>query len=199
MGERGRNCFLQFPAVSAAPNHLPCRSRTKSAKIFETLPFLPFSLSHLALPKLALIRKKMGGGETQGRGKHKAPPQKRFWTPPLMIRFPLSSRNVILLTGNGHKPDKSHFLRPPKLGLEGLYSTFSPPKNRTIRFAPPPLRIPNLKSSVPRCGSGPKCRLEGPPLHPPCALRTPPPAPARAALSRSIAKRARGVGGTGGG
>ena len=45
MGERGRNCFLRFPAVfcslkilfSAAPNHLPCRSRTKSAKIFKNL------------------------------------------------------------------------------------------------------------------------------------------------------------------
>ena len=55
MGERGRNCFLRFPAVScgflrfsAAPNHLPCRSRTRSAKIFDKLPFLPFSLSHLA-------------------------------------------------------------------------------------------------------------------------------------------------------
>ena len=58
MGEGGRNCFLRFSAVScgspqlsAAPNRLPCRSRTKSAKICENLrqaavsPFqsLPFS------------------------------------------------------------------------------------------------------------------------------------------------------------
>ena len=54
------------------------------------------------------------------------------------ISPPLCSRSVILLKGNGHRPDRSHFLRPPKLVLEGvLYGTFSPPQNRTIRFAPP--------------------------------------------------------------
>ena len=61
MGERGRNCFLRFPAVScgflqfsAAPNtYLADQGPNlqKSAKIFDKLPFLPFSLSHLALPK----------------------------------------------------------------------------------------------------------------------------------------------------
>ena len=47
-----------------------------------------------------------------------------------MIRFPsLCSRNVILLRGNGRRPDESHFLRPPKLVLEGaLHGTFPPPK-----------------------------------------------------------------------
>ena len=79
------------------------------------------------------IREKQRGGENSGEGKayHKTPPQKRFWTPPLMIRFPppLCLRNVILLRGNGHRPDKSHFLRPPKLVLEGvLYGTFPSPK-----------------------------------------------------------------------
>ena len=54
--------FLRFPAVScgflqfsAAPNHLPCRSRTRSAKICENLrqaavsPFqsLPFSVAQV--------------------------------------------------------------------------------------------------------------------------------------------------------
>ena len=78
------------------------------------------------------IQRKTKGGGNSGEGKtyHKSPPQKWFWTPPLMIRFPppLCSRNVILLRGNGHRPDKSHFLRPPKLVLEGvLYGTFPPP------------------------------------------------------------------------
>ena len=49
--EKGRNFFLRFPAVFCGSNHLPCRSRTKSAKICENLrqaavsPFqsLPFS------------------------------------------------------------------------------------------------------------------------------------------------------------
>ena len=75
---------------------------------------------------------------------HKAPPQKRSWTPPLMIRFPppsLCSLPIILLRGNGHRPDKSHFLRPPKLVLEGaLYSTF-PPKKSHDTFCPPRLRF----------------------------------------------------------
>ena len=36
------------------------------------------------------IREKQRGVENSGEGKtyHKSPPQKRFWIPPLMIRFP---------------------------------------------------------------------------------------------------------------
>ena len=100
--------------------------------------------------RVASEKNKRGGELREGKTCHKTLPQKRFWTPPhLWYDFPpapLCSRNVILLRGNGHRPDKSHFLRPPKLGLErALYSTFPPPpQNRTIRFAPPPpLRIPN--------------------------------------------------------
>ena len=94
------------------------------------------------------IQRKTKGGGNSGEGKtyHTTPPQKRFWPPPLMIRFPppLCLRNVILLRGNGHRPDKSHFLRLPKLVLEGvLYGTFSLPQNRTIRFAPPLCEFPS--------------------------------------------------------
>ena len=122
---------------------------------FDTKLFGSFKTICRTLSKLTcqqILREKQRGGENSGEGKtyHKAPPQKRFWATPLMIRFPppLCSRNVILLRGNGHRPDESHFLRPPKLVLEGgLYSTFSPPppQNRTIRFAPP-LRIPKIPS-----------------------------------------------------
>ena len=52
--ETASSDFLRF---SAAPNHLPCRSRTKSAKICENLrqaAVSPFSLSHLVLPDLEL-------------------------------------------------------------------------------------------------------------------------------------------------
>ena len=91
-------------------------------------------------------QRKTKGGENSGGGKtyHKSPPQKRFWTPHLWYDFPppLCSRNVILLRGNGHRPDKSRFVRPPRLVLEGCFMVRFPPKNRTIRFAPPPpLRI----------------------------------------------------------
>ena len=47
-------------------------------------------------------------------------------SPPLCSR---GSRPVIFLRGNGHRPDESHFLRPPKLVLEGaLFGTFPPQK-----------------------------------------------------------------------
>ena len=66
-------------------------------------------------------RKAKGEGETQGRGKHTINPSpKTVLDPPTHDTIPpppLCSRNVILLRGNGHRPDKSHFLRPPKLGL----------------------------------------------------------------------------------
>ena len=81
--------------------------------------------------------------ENSGEGKtyHKTPSQKRFWTPPPMIRFPppVCFRLVVLLRGNRRRPGKSHFLRPPKLVLEGaLYGMFSPPK--IARYVlPPPL------------------------------------------------------------
>ena len=67
-----------------------------------------------------------------------------------MIRFPppVCFRPVVFLRGNRHRPGISHFLRPPKLLLEGaLYGTFSPPKDRTIRFAPPIRRFPILRSA----------------------------------------------------
>ena len=50
--------FLRFPAVFCSFLRLQTtyfadqRSKTKSAKIFDKLLFLPFSLSHLALPDL---------------------------------------------------------------------------------------------------------------------------------------------------
>ena len=47
-------------------------------------------------------------------------------------------RPVIFLRGNARRPDQSHFLRPPKLVVEGaLHSTFSTPKTRTMHFLPP--------------------------------------------------------------
>ena len=52
------------------------------------------------------------------------------------------SRPVIFLRGNGHRPDKFHFLRPPKLALESaLYSKFSPKKKSHDTF-PPHLTFP---------------------------------------------------------
>ena len=51
---------------------------------------------------------------------------------------PMCSRHVIFSGGNGHRPDKSHFVRPPKVALEGhSIVRFPPPQNRTTRFASP--------------------------------------------------------------
>ena len=83
-----------------------------------------------------------GGGKLRGGEACYTPPGKSgFGHPPhdTIPLPPLCSRPVNLLRGNRHRPDQSHFLSRPNLGLEGaLYSPFSPPpQNRTIRFAPP--------------------------------------------------------------
>ena len=81
----------------------------------------PNEKSHLGVWASAKVREKQRGG-TQGSGKHTIRPSpKTVLDPPTHDTIsppPLCSRNVILLTGNWHRPDKSHFLRPPKLGLE---------------------------------------------------------------------------------
>ena len=52
---------------------------------------------------------------------------------------PICSHHVIFFGGNGHRADKFHFLRPPKVVLEGaLYSTFPPPPKSPDTFCPPP-------------------------------------------------------------
>ena len=82
------------------------------------------------------------GWKTHRRGKHtiKPLPKNGFGTPPPpMLRFPapVRFRPVVFLRGNRHRPGKSHFLRPPKLILEGaLYGTFPPPQIARLRFAP---------------------------------------------------------------
>ena len=108
-----------------------------------------FCRPHRVWRKAQWSEKNKGGWKTQGRGKayHKTPPRKRFWTPPAYDTFPppLCSRNVIFFGGNGHRPDKSQFLRPPKLVLQGaLYGTLSPPKIARYVLPPPPLRIPKV-------------------------------------------------------
>ena len=136
---------------------IPFQGGQHSPKMMRYPPFLALSFTRAHLCDTPLKKKqtrkslryyrykyqrKTKGGGNSGEGKtyHKTPPQKRFWTPPLMIRFPppLCLRNVVLLRGNGHRPDKSHFLRPPKLVLEGgLYGTFSPPPKSHDTFPLP--------------------------------------------------------------
>ena len=88
--------------------------------------------------KMSLFREKQGGVKLK-EGENILP-KNRFGHdtfPP-----PLFSRPVIFLGGSGLRPDESHFLRSPKLVLEGaLESAFHPPppQNRTIRLARPPL------------------------------------------------------------
>ena len=119
----------------------------------KKLTIASFSSSEVVLffsGEKRLSEKNKGVWKTQGRGKHtiKPLPKNSFGPPPPMIRFPPPSvrfHPVVFLRGNRHRPGKSHFLRPPKLVLEGaLYGTFPPPQNRTIRFAPPLAAGPSL-------------------------------------------------------
>ena len=65
--------------------------------------------------------------------------------PPSVIQFPPHcSRPGIFIRGNGHRPDQSHFLSPPKPARSFVRSP-PPPKNRTIRLPPPPLTHPTAK------------------------------------------------------
>ena len=75
---------------------------------------------------LLFFREEQGGNSGEGKDTINPSPKIVLDPPPLMIRFPpLCSRPVILLIGNGHRPDESHFLRPPKLALEeALYGMF---------------------------------------------------------------------------
>ena len=85
------------------------------------------------------VRERQRGVENSGEGKtyHKAPPQKRFWTPPPTYDTPSPLFVHALRSGNGHRPHQSHFVRPPKLVLEGaLYSMFPPPKSHDTFYLP---------------------------------------------------------------
>ena len=77
--------------------------------------------------------KSKGRWKTQGRGKHTIKPSPKTVLDPPHLRYisplPVCSRPVVFFRGNRHRPDQSHFLRPPKLVLESaLYSTFCSPK-----------------------------------------------------------------------
>ena len=106
-------------------------------------------------PGTGLFREKKRGVENSGEGKHttiKPLPKNRFGPPKSYDTFSphVCSRPVIFLGGNGYRPDKSYFLRPPKLVLEGaLYSLLSPPPHRTIRF-PLPICLSQLLRTL--CG-----------------------------------------------
>ena len=102
--------------------------RPLGARVLPNSP-LKHSSAHLLFSG-----KNKGGWKTQGRGKHTikplpkngfGPPHLWYVSPPPPVCF----RPVVFLGGNRHRPGKSHFLRPPKLVLEGaLYGTFSPQK-----------------------------------------------------------------------
>ena len=68
-------------------------------------------------------------------------------SPPHMKRFPPPC--VDFLRGNGRRPDQSHLLKPPKLGLEGvIYSTFSAPESHDTFCLSPPVPFPNKRENV---------------------------------------------------
>ena len=102
------------------------------------------------IKKRGISEKNKGGWKTQGRGKHTIKPLARNGFGPPHLWYvsppPVCFRPVVFLRGNRHRPGKSHFLRPPKLVLEGaLYGTFSPPPESHDTFCPPISRFPSIK------------------------------------------------------
>ena len=97
---------------------------------------------------IELTQRKTKGVENSGEGNIKPLPKNGFGPPPPHLRYvfpPVCSRNVVCLRGNGHRPDQSHFLTPPKLVLEGtLHGMFSPKIARYV--LPPPLSEPPVRS-----------------------------------------------------
>ena len=90
--------------------------------------------------------------ENSGAGKtyHETKPSpKTVLDPPPMVRFPPHLFTPChFFGGSGHRPDKSHFLWPPKVALEGaLYSTFSSSQKIVRCVLPPPLAISQTNSA----------------------------------------------------
>ena len=85
------------------------------------------------------------------RGELRTPPKTVLPPPHLWyISPPICSRPVIFLRGNGHRPDQSHCLSPPKLALEGALSSTLPypfPKSHDTVLPPPHLSFPNHVAS----------------------------------------------------
>ena len=84
-----------------------------------------------------------GGGKLTLRGGvktcHKAPPQKRVWIPTYDTSPPVCPRPVvILLRGNGHRPDQSHILRHPKNSFWRAPTFLLPPPKIARYVLPPP-------------------------------------------------------------
>ena len=60
--------------------------------------------------------------------------------------------------------------------VPNVYVPYLAPRDRSLRISAENLPLQTqILSSTPRCGSGPKCRLEAPPPPPPCALGPLPP------------------------
>ena len=122
------------------------------AEVSASLRARASPMFNLDIWTIGFIREKQRGVENSGEGKtyHKTPPPKRFWTLPPMIRPPPPRlfTPCHFLRGNEHRPDESHFLRPPKLVWRGRSIVPSPlPLQKIARYvspAPPPFEIPQL-------------------------------------------------------
>ena len=107
------------------------------------------SYIQVVLSKYTIQRVAKGGWKTQGRGEHTIRPSPKTVLDPLPLSYDtpplcLSMRPVISLKGNESRPDQSHFLRPPRVVLEGaLYDTFPPPFPKSHDTFPPVCRCPN--------------------------------------------------------
>ena len=102
---------------------------------------------------MSSVREKQRRGENSGGGKtyHKSPPQKRFWTPPLMIRFPPPFVHAMSFSLEEMGTDQTN---PTFWGLQNWFCRGCfmvrfpppPPPKSHDTFCPPLCEFPTLNS-----------------------------------------------------
>ena len=118
---------------------LPNLEKALRKKLWADFSFPKLDDSQYGGPGIARNQRRTKGVENLREGKtyHKTPPQKRFWTPPPLKRFPPPLVHALSFALERMGTDQSHFLSHPKPILGALYGMFPPldGRNRAIVIA----------------------------------------------------------------
>ena len=157
----------QLTAVKATLNHIHSHAKRATFRRWAAIrgrQDLGLGARPRVRTKNASPEKNKGGWKTQGRGKHTIKPlPQNGLDPPTYDTFslPVCSHNVISLEGTGTDQTNPTFGTLQNWLWRAHSMVRFPPKNRTIRFAPP-LTVSQLLRRVPRRGGGVQCLPLGP-------------------------------------